>query len=123
MLVVDGNRESEVAGLMLVADEQQDTVKLMMIFFKAHNLKWKDINCIMADKDMTERKILKEELPQAGLLICLFHTLHSFRREVTTENMGISNDERVQVLEILQSMAYARNEDLYEQLMSTRFNT
>ena len=41
------------------------------------------------------------------------------------EKMGISNDERMQVLELLQSMAYVKNEDvynrLYEQLMSTRF--
>lgn len=108
MLVVDGNGESEIVGLMLVADEQQDTVKQMMTYFKAYNPSWTKINCIMADKDMTERQVLKEEIPQAGLLICLFHTMHSFRREVTTEKMGISNEERIQVLEILQSMAYAK---------------
>jgi zinc finger SWIM domain-containing protein 3 len=65
---------------------------------------------------MTERQVLKEELPQAGLLICLFHTMRTFRREVTTEKMGISNDERMQVLEILQSMAYSKTESRYQVL-------
>lgn len=126
MLVVDGNGESEIVGLMLAADEQQDTVRQMMIFFKELNPQWNKVNCIMADKDMTERQIMKEELPQASLLICLFHTMRTFRREVTTEKMGISNDERLQVLEILQSMAYSKNEAAYqvqyELLLSTRLN-
>ena len=78
----------------------------------------------MADKDMTERQVIREELPQAGLLICLFHTMRTFRREATTEKMGISNDERIQALEIFQCMAYSKSESsyqvLYEQLLSTR---
>ena len=117
MLIVDGNGESEIIGLMLLADEQADL---------QHNPNWKEINCVMADKDITERKVFQEEMPQAGLLICLFHTLRSFRREVTTEKMNISADERLQVLEILQSMAYASSEEIYQdfygQLMSTRFS-
>ena len=125
MMVEDGNGESEIVGLMLVADEQRDNIKQIMSYFKQNNPNWQSINCIMADKDMTERQVLKEELPQAGLLICLFHTMRSFRREVTTDKMGISSDERMQVLELLQSMAYAKSEDeynkLYQQLMSTRF--
>ena len=127
MLVVDGNGESEIVGLMLAADERQETLKQMVVYFKDLNPKWREINCVMADKDMTERQVFKEELPQAGLLICLFHTMRTFRREVTTEKMGISNDERMQVLEILQCMAYSRSESsyqvLYEQLLSTGHTT
>ncbi len=48
MLVVDGNGESEIVGLMLAADEQQETVRQMIIFFKNHNPKWREVNCIMA---------------------------------------------------------------------------
>ena len=102
MLVVDGNGESEIVGLMLAADERQETIRQMMVYFKDLNPKWNEINCVMADNDMTERQVITEELPQAGLLICLFHTMRTFRREVTTEKMGISNDERIQALEILQ---------------------
>ena len=127
MLVVDGNGESEIVGLMLAADERQETIRQMMVYFKDLNPKWNEINCGMADKDMTERQVIKEELPQAGLLICLFHTMRTFRREVPTEKMGISNDERIQALEILQCMAYSKSElsyqVLYEQLLSTRLYT
>ncbi|CAB3983003.1 zinc finger SWIM domain-containing 3-like [Paramuricea clavata] len=126
MLAVDGNGESEIVGLMLLADEQADTIRKMIRLFKKHNAAWEKINCVMADKDMTERKVIKEEIQQAGLLICLFHTMRSFKREITTEKMGISVDERLQVLEIIQSMAYAPTEevyqDLYAQLMDTRFS-
>jgi hypothetical protein len=41
MLVVDGNGESEIVGLMLAADEHQDTVRQMMIYFKEQNPKWR----------------------------------------------------------------------------------
>lgn len=126
MMVVDGNGESEIVGLMLTADEQKKTIKKMMTFFKTNNPSWQHMNCIMADKDMTERQVLQEELPEAGLLICLFHTMRSFRREVTTEKMGLTSDERQQVLELLQSIVYAKSEyeysKWYQQLMSTSFS-
>ena len=123
MPLVDRNGESEVVGLMLAADERQETIRQMMVYFKNRNPKWKKINCVMVDKDMTERLVFKEELPEAGILICLFHTMRTFHREVTTEKMGISNDEHIQVLEILQCMAYAKSyQVLYEQLLSTGLN-
>ena len=52
----------------------------------------------MTDKNMTEQQVLTEELPQAGLLINLFHTLRSFRWEVTTEDMGLICEKNQQVL-------------------------
>ena len=39
----------------------------------------------MSDKDITERNIMKEQFPQANLLICFFDTLRTFRRENTCE--------------------------------------
>ena len=83
---------------------------------------------VLADeqKDMTEWKIIKKLIPQAGLLICLFHTMCSCKRESTTEKMGISVNKRLQVLEIIQSMANAPTEEvyqeLYDQVMGTRFS-
>ena len=62
----------------------------------------------MADKDMTERNIITEKLPNAYLLICLFHTLRSFRREITTEKMGITAAQRVTVLDLISKLAYAQ---------------
>ena len=42
----------------------------------------------MADKDMVERDVLTEKLPGASLQICLFHTLRTFRRDITCERLG-----------------------------------
>ena len=39
----------------------------------------------MADKEMTERSVLAEKIPNAVLIIRLFHALRSFRREITSE--------------------------------------
>lgn len=41
-----------------------------------------EVRAIMTDKDLTERTILKDEFPTAHPLLCLFHTLRSFKREV-----------------------------------------
>ena len=62
--------------------------------FKKHNSSWTLTQCIMSDKDMTERNVLSEQFPQSKLLICLFHTLHTMQREVSTEKLGMSQGER-----------------------------
>ncbi len=64
----------------------------------------------MADKDIGERDVIKEQLPNAVVLICLFHALRSLRREITCEKMGISSGQRSLCLEMVQQMAYATTE-------------
>ena len=70
----------------------------------------------MSDKDIGERDVIKKCLPNVSVLICLFHTLRSFRREVTCEKMGISSGQRTLCLELIQKMAYARSHDEYKNL-------
>ncbi len=72
----------------------------------------------MADKDMTERNVFASTFPEAKLLICLYHTLRSFRREVVMDKMGISSGQRTLSLELLQQMAYATSEDAYSDIYS-----
>ena len=50
-----------------------------------------NIRIVMADKDSGEHEIIKSSLPNASVLICLFHILKSFRREVSCEKMGITS--------------------------------
>ena len=47
----------------------------------------------MPDKDIHERDVFKCCMPQAMILIHLFHMLHSFRREITCEKMGITSGQ------------------------------
>ena len=72
----------------------------------------------MADKDMTERDALAAEFPSAHLLICLFHTFRSFRREIVVDKMGITSGQRNLCLELLQQMAYSTSEENYHDIYS-----
>ena len=73
---------------------------------------------VMADKDIKERDVLKECLPDAVILICLFHTLRSFRREISCEKMGITSGQRQLSLELVQKMAYSSTEEEYAKVHS-----
>lgn len=124
MLAVDGNGESVIVALWIVTSEGRETLASMIQFFKQHNAKWIQTSVIMTDKDMTERDVLHAEFPSASLLLCLFHTLRSFGREITTAKMNISPSERMMVLDLLQKIAYTRSEQqydsFYQDLLDTR---
>ena len=83
----------------------------MVNLFKLHNKNWPKTTTIMSDKDFVDRDVFKEEFPDAHLHICLFHVLRTFRREITSDKLGITQSERTLVLELLQKMAYATGED------------
>ena len=70
-LVVDGNGESIIICLWVVQSEDKETITSLLVEFKTHNENWPLIKCVMSDKDMTERNVIKEQFPQASLLICL----------------------------------------------------
>ena len=71
---------------------------------------------VMADKDINERHVIKDVLPHLRVLICLFHSLRTFKREISTEKMSINGGEREACLEFIQRMAYAKTEGEYNQL-------
>ena len=87
-----------------------------MDFFKKHNPQWTSIRVLMSDKDMTERDTLAKSFPDSQLLICLFHTFRSFRREITTDKMGITSGQRSTCLEMLQQLAYSTSEEMYQDI-------
>lgn len=49
------------------------------------------------------------------MLICLFHTLRSFKREITCEKVQIRPGERDHVLELITKLAYSKSEVKYDQ--------
>src|SRR6218665_23152 len=57
-------------------------------------------------------------ISDAVLLICLYHTLRTFSREVKCEKMAITSEQRDQCLSILQALAYAPDEDAYNSNMA-----
>ena len=116
LVSIDGNGDSEIVCLWIVQSEDKSTLSNVLVEFKKHNEGSLLIQCVMTDKDITERDVIKEQLLQAALVICLFHTLRTMRREVSCEKLGISQSERVMSLEILSKMAYARSEEAYLQI-------
>ena len=111
MLTADSNGESEVVSAFIVTNEEEQTIHSMIQTFKEHNPAWELVTVALTDKDMVERKTLTSEMPAISLLICLFHVLRTFKREITTEKMDITSAERTEVLEILQKLAYSSSED------------
>ena len=75
ILSEDSNGQSEISAVCLLASEDGDSIKWMFDTFKQHNNRWEAICVVMADKDLKERDIIKQCLPNAIMLICLFHTL------------------------------------------------
>ena len=106
-LVEDGSGESEIVAVWMVVTEDAVCIRQMANIFKKHHQRWSNTVKIM-DKDFIERDALKAEFPDATILICLFHVLRTFRREITSDKLSITSTERSLVLEIIQKMAYAK---------------
>ena len=116
MLVEDSNGQSEIVAVCMLVTEDRDSTCWMFEAFKKLNSQWSQVRVVMADKDIGERDVIKEQLPNAAVLICLFHTLRSLRREISCEKMGITSGQRSHCLEMLQKLAYATSPAQYGDL-------
>ena len=118
MLAEDGNGQSEIVCAFLLLEETEASLSTVVGIFKEQNPAWESVRVLMTDKDITEREVLAGSFPGAELLICLYHTFRSFRREISSEKMGITSGQRNMCLESLQQMAYAPSEQKYMELYS-----
>ena len=95
-------------AVWVITSKDATNIWAMTENFQQHNEEWRKTVTIMADKDFTECNIFLQQFPQANLLICLFHVLETFRREITCKKVGITAAERYMVLEIMQRMAQVK---------------
>ncbi|VDI40315.1 Hypothetical predicted protein [Mytilus galloprovincialis] len=109
----DSLGQSEVAAICLLNSEEKPVLQHLIKCFQKHNPDSSGIKVIMADKDIVERDVFKEEFPDASLLICKFHVLRTFNREITTEKMGISSAQRYVALELIQKLVHSSSEEDY----------
>lgn len=116
MVVEDPNGCSEVAGVCILVSEDRESINWMMNSFKTAHPKWDQIKCVMTDKDINERDAIREALPSANLIICAFHTLRIFNREITTDKRNITRDQRDAAKSILQKMVFSETEEEYDLL-------
>ena len=113
-MTVDGNGLSDIVGLLIAAEESEAVITSAMESFKRHNPAWIKTTVIMSDKDYTERQAFAKCFPDSSLLICLYHTLQTFRREITVEKMSITSSERDRALEIMTKIVYSTSKEAYE---------
>ena len=81
------NGEGVIVALWIVANEEKVTIEELKNFFKKHK-DTSGVQVVATDKDMVERDVISEKILNASLQLCLFHTLCTFRREITVEKIG-----------------------------------
>ena len=114
-LVEDCNFLTELVAVAVVKREDQATFDRIFKCFKEHHNSSKNkIKYSMSDKNATQRNSAKQYYPDATLLICLYHTLQIFKREIN--KFSISKKEKEACYELLRKMAYAEDENQYEKL-------
>ena len=116
LLAIDGDGSSEIVGLFILAEETQSVIESAVTIFKRFNHRWTDTKVIMSDKDLLKGMHLKIVFPEASLNTCLYHTLRSFRREITCEKLGITTAERLRCLEVVSKLAYSKSNKEFDTL-------
>jgi hypothetical protein len=123
VLCVDGNGQSQMVALWIVKSEDRQTILKMFDILKQQN-DTSGTKVVMADKDWIERDVAHEALPQASLLICLFHTLRTFGREISERRMpGLTQQQKAICLEVITNMAYSASLSEYEEHYQIRIYT
>ncbi|XP_031330058.1 uncharacterized protein LOC116161019 [Photinus pyralis] len=117
IIVEDGNCQTEIVGVCILASEGRQSFTWFLETFKSENPAWINVKCIMTDKDLHEREVIKNCFPNVNLIICVFHTLKIFYREISCQKMGITPSQRTLSLELIQKLVYAKTDDDYEKYM------
>lgn len=81
-LVEDSLGQSEVVAVALMVNETKENLIWLIETFARENDTAK-LRVVMADKDINERNRISDILG-VPILICLFHALKAFKREMTT---------------------------------------
>ena len=86
-MIEDYMRETEVVAVGILAAETEDNMKSMLERLRERNPEFKP-RVFMPGKDFNERAIIKELFPTSTVLMCLFHSLRSFKREKSDKTLG-----------------------------------
>ncbi len=122
-LAIDGNGQSEIVGIFITALETEVAITKMVQVFKCSNSCWSMTEVVVTDKDFNERTVFRKEFPKSSLLLCLFHTLRSFRREITCEKLQIRPGQRDHALELITQLVYSKSEVKYDQVYKLLLQT
>ena len=109
----DSNGATHIIGLGALVTEDAASVKWLVETFQKHNPNVSLTRLVMADKDINEQDVIKL-LPHVKVMICLFHSLKTFKREINVEDMNITMTQKNAALEFISKMAYSQSESEYD---------
>lgn len=82
LAVEDADGETRIIGMGFVASEDATTLEGFIRAFKNDNSGTTEkTKCFMTDKDMSERKVIKELFPGVELYLCIFHVLAAMKKK------------------------------------------
>lgn len=113
-LVVDGNGESHIVSVFVVVNEEKNAIQLLLDIFKEENPGWQEIRTVLIEKNFSERIIYIRSFPGVQMHLSLFHVFRAMRRDMSVGKMGITKEQKLLCLELMQKMAYANCEQTYE---------
>jgi hypothetical protein len=74
----DGNCQAEIICFCLLTTEDKDSFTWFLETFRANNPQTELTKCIMTDKDLLERSVIKDTFSEANVIICIFHSMRTF---------------------------------------------
>ena len=113
MLTINGNGQSDIVAVFITANETKVAIMKMIESFKTANSLWIKTCVVISDNDFLERDVFNTEFPAESVLLCLFHGLRSFRREVTCDKLGLLSGEQDHALKLITKLVYFKSEVEY----------
>lgn len=116
LMVLDGNGDSQIVALFIIDSENIITMTAMLKLFRENNENCEKTDIIMVDKGAANIASFNEVYPNAEIHLCVFHIHQIFHRQISVKDMNIDLNTKKKAIEILSSMIYARNQDVYDRL-------
>lgn len=115
----DANGDAVVVAAFLSTSEEPRAVTAAAFVFRDRNDASDRTKTLMVDRDLFDVRVPATAFAGTELLISPSGTLDAFRQDVTSEELGVSADERDAGLEVLRRMARAWDEVEYESALGT----
>ena len=116
----DGFGKGRVVFYAATCEEDATHLQKMVQMFKESNPNWNSIRIVVIDKDFTEWKVLKEELPDATILFCQWHVIKALFKKVC--DLDVPKDKREPLRTLLRAVVYSANEEDYAETKKKIFD-
>ncbi|XP_022165268.1 protein FAR1-RELATED SEQUENCE 5-like [Myzus persicae] len=113
-IIEDSIGSSEIIAVGILLGEIKEYIDWLILTFKNKNNCSSLIKTFMTDKDENMRNVLRQHFPTSKLILCKFHVFQIFKREITTNKLGITPCEESTTKEYFQNISYSKSIEEYE---------